>query len=55
MIRVRAWLKKLEEVVRPSEAHERDFADELAAHIDLEVADNIRAGHTPEERPQALR
>ena len=29
--------------------HEREFSDELQSHLDLHIADNVRAGMTPEE------
>jgi predicted permease len=40
--------------VRPGRA-EREFADELQSHLEMHVADNLRAGMTPDEaRRQAL-
>ena len=45
---LRAWLARILGFVRPQHG-ERDFADELQSHIDLHVADNIRAGMTPAE------
>src|SRR5687767_5029414 len=51
---LRAWLARIAGFVRPQHG-ERDFADELQSHIDLHVADNIRAGMTPgEARRDAL-
>ncbi len=34
-------------------AHERELADELAAHIDMQTEDNLRAGMSPEEARRA--
>ena len=45
---LRAWLARILGFVRP-QSGERDFADELQSHIELHVADNIRAGMTPAE------
>ncbi len=54
MRRLRAWLFRASGFVRPGSG-ERDFADEMQSHIDLHVADNLRAGMTPAEaRRQAL-
>ena len=51
---LRAWLWRIAGFARPA-AGERDFADELQSHIDLQTDDNIRAGMTPAEaRRQAL-
>ena len=51
---LRAWLARVIGFVRPRHG-EREFADELQSHIDLHVADNLRAGMTPEEaRRRAL-
>ncbi len=51
---LRAWLLRVTGFVR-SAAREREFADELQSHIDLHVADNLRAGMTPAEaRRRAL-
>jgi predicted permease len=52
--RVRAWISRLAGFVRPARG-EREFADELRSHIELHVADNMRAGMPPDEaRRQAL-
>jgi len=45
---LRAWLVRVVGFVRPRHA-EQEFADELRSHIELHVADNLRAGMTPEE------
>ena len=51
---LRAWLLRVAGFVR-SASGEREFADELKSHIDLHVADNLRAGMTPAEaRRRAL-
>ena len=51
---LRAWLVRVFGYVRPRTG-EQDFADELESHIELHVADNLRAGMTPEEaRRRAL-
>jgi predicted permease len=51
---LRAWLARVVGFVRP-QAGEREFADELQSHIELHVADNLRAGMTPDEaRRRAL-
>jgi len=51
---LRAWWSRITGFVRPG-AGERDFADELQSHIDLQTDDNIRAGMPPDEaRRQAL-
>ena len=52
--RLRAWLVRIAGFLWPRSG-EREFADELQSHIDLHVADNLRAGMTPgEARRQAL-
>ncbi len=51
---LRAWLARVAGFMRPQHG-ERNFDDELQSHIDLHVADNIRAGMTPgEARRDAL-
>jgi predicted permease len=51
---LRAWLVRVVGFARPRAA-EQEFADELESHIELHVADNLRAGLTPEEaRRRAL-
>ena len=46
MRRLRAWMVRLASVLRPAR-RERELDDELRAHLDLHVADNLRAGMTP--------
>jgi macrolide transport system ATP-binding/permease protein len=51
---LRAWIVRVIGFVRPARS-EREFAEELQSHIDLHVADNVRAAMTPAEaRRQAL-
>src|SRR5687767_11596173 len=51
---LRAWLVRVIGFARPRSA-EQEFADELESHIELHVADNLRAGMTPDEaRRRAL-
>ena len=45
---LRAWLVRVIGFVRPWHG-EQDFADELQSHIELHIADNVRAGMTPDE------
>ena len=54
MIPVRAWLVRLAGVFRRSR-WDRDLADELDAHLQLHVDDNVRAGMTPEEARRQAR
>src|SRR5688572_18035666 len=49
---LRAWLARIAGFVRPQHG-ERDFTEELHSHIDLHVADNIRAGMSPGEARRA--
>ena len=54
MNHLRAFLLRLRNLFR-KEQLDRDLRDELAAHLELHIADNLRAGMTPEEaRRQAL-
>ena len=54
MRRARAWLRRIWSFTDRTR-HEREFSDELAAHIEMHVADNVRAGMSPAEaRRQAL-
>jgi putative ABC transport system permease protein len=46
--RVRGWLRRASAFLRSSQ-HDRDLADELAAHLQLHIDDNMRLGMTPEE------
>ena len=48
MRRLRAWLLRLAGTFSGTR-RERDLADELDGHIQLHIADNIRAGMTPAE------
>ena len=51
---LRAWLIRIVGFMRPRRG-EREFAAELESHIDLHVADNLRAGMAPDEaRRRAL-
>jgi hypothetical protein len=45
---LRAWLSRIAGFARPAQG-EREFADELQSHLDLHIADNVRAGMTPED------
>ncbi len=54
MRRARAWLRRIWSFTDRTR-HEREFSDELAAHIEMHVADNVRAGMSAAEaRRQAL-
>ena len=54
MRRLRAWLSRVVGFVRPGHG-ERDFDAELDSHLELHVADELRAGCTPDEaRRRAL-
>ena len=54
MRRLRAWLSRVVGFVRPGRG-ERDFDAELDSHLELHVADELRAGCTPDEaRRRAL-
>jgi macrolide transport system ATP-binding/permease protein len=51
---LRAWLRRLAGTLASSH-REREMADEFAAHLQLHVDDNVRAGMTPAEaRRQAI-
>ena len=50
MRRMRAFLLRLAGVFRP---HERELAEEINSHLDLHIADNVRAGMTPDEARRA--
>jgi predicted permease len=56
MRRLRALFVRLADLfTRTRTRRDRDFADELDAHLQLHIDDNVRAGMTPEEaRRQAL-
>ena len=45
------WVRALGFLDR--ERRERDFAEELASHLDMHVEDNLRAGMAPEEARRA--
>lgn len=54
MRRLRGWWRRLAEMFG-KESRERELTEELESHIRLHVADNVRAGMTPEEaRRQAV-
>jgi predicted permease len=50
MRRARAFLVRLAGLFRP---RERELAEEIDSHLDLHVADNVRAGMNPEEARRA--
>ncbi len=51
---LRAWLWRIAGFLRPVRG-DREFADELASHLELHVADELRAGRSPAEaRRRAL-
>ncbi len=54
MRRVRAWLLRLVAPIRPSRT-DRDIDDELACHLELHIADNVRAGMAPDEARRQAR
>ena len=59
MRRLRALIVRLGNIVRPGR-REREFRDELASHLELNIADNIPAGMSPDAArrgrpPQARR
>ena len=47
---MRAFLLRLERLFRP---RERELAEEIGSHLDLHIADNMRAGMKPEEARRA--
>ncbi|HLM54733.1 MAG TPA: ABC transporter permease, partial [Pyrinomonadaceae bacterium] len=52
--RLRAWLARAASLVRRAE-RDRELAEELEAHLQMQVEDNLRAGMSPREaRRQAL-
>ena len=51
MRRARAFLVRLAGLLR---RRERELAEEIDSHLDLHVADNIRAGMKPDEAPIAV-
>ena len=52
--RARGWWRRVSAFMRSAQ-RDRDLADELAAHLELHVDDNLRLGMTPEEaRRQAV-
>ncbi len=54
MKRLRAWMVRLAGVFF-SRRREQEMADEMESHLQLHIADNLRAGMTPDEaRRQAL-
>jgi hypothetical protein len=51
---LRGWLLRLCDLFTRQQ-REREFAEELESHLALHIADNLRAGLSPEEaRRQAL-
>jgi putative ABC transport system permease protein len=46
--KLRAWLVRVVSLLRPAR-REQDMAEELEAHLQLHILDNLRAGMTPEE------
>ena len=48
MISLRAWWMRLRELFR-GEQLDRELTDELTAHLEMHLADNVRAGMQPEE------
>ena len=48
MISLRAWCMRLRELFR-GEQLDRELTDELTAHLEMHLADNVRAGMQPEE------
>jgi macrolide transport system ATP-binding/permease protein len=48
MKRLRAWLVRLAGL-GPSASRERDLADEIEAHLEMHIADNLRSGMHPEQ------
>jgi macrolide transport system ATP-binding/permease protein len=48
MRRLRAWLTRLAGVVTRGR-REREFAEEIENHLQLHIADNLRAGMSPDE------
>ena len=54
MSRLRTWIRRTRGVFA-RRRHDVELADELLSHLDAHIADNIRAGMTPEEaRRRAL-
>lgn len=37
------------------DSHDRDFAEELTSHVQLQMDDNLRSGMTPEEALRAAK
>lgn len=48
MRHIRAWFLKMIGVV-PQQRREQEFSDELAAHLQMHIDDNLRAGMSPEQ------
>jgi hypothetical protein len=51
---VRSLIHRLRGLFR-KEQLDRDMSDELAAHLEMHIADNVRAGMSPEEARNAAR
>jgi putative ABC transport system permease protein len=45
---IRSWIARLRNLFRKQQ-FERDLNDELATHLEMHIADNLRSGMTPEE------
>ena len=51
---LRIFFARIHDILRKDKL-DRDLQDELATHLELHIADNLRAGMSPEEaRRQAL-
>jgi len=49
----RAWFLRMGGMLR-KERMDRELNEELASHLEMHVADNLRAGMTPQEARQRL-
>ena len=49
---LRSWVLRLGGLVR-KQSREAEMADELQSHLEMHIADNVRAGMTPEEARRA--
>ena len=52
MRKVRAWLLRFKGLFL-KDARERELADEIESHLEMHIADNIRAGMSPQEARRA--
>lgn len=48
MKRLRAWILRLTGVL-PSERRQREMAEEIESHVQMQTEDNLRSGMTPEQ------